>query len=160
MILIKCHDVSFSCRFNRNYWHSFINCFKAKWRQSFSASRNSNSNEINSLQLELLKIVDDVKNIKKQEKFSAAVMCAAVTDLREYESDSKSTSQININAQRTLTEALLEVGLKCVVYLLSNRDFDGKFTNVNKHAKYLYTTEYGRQKALSETELLKFGKAV
>ena len=125
MILIKCHDVSFSCRFNRNYWHSFINCFKAKWRQSFSASQNSNSNEINSLQLELLKIADDVKNIKKQEKFSSS-----------------------------------EFGTKCVVCLSSNRDFDGKFTNVNKHAKYLYTTEYGRQKALSETELLKFGKAV
>jgi len=125
-----------------------------------SASRNSNSNESNSLQLDLSKITEDVKNIKKQEKFSAAVMCAAITDLRECESDPKLTSQININAQITLTEALLEAGTKCVVYLSSNRVFDGKSVNVNKDTKHSYTTEYGRQKAMAETELLKLGEAV
>ena len=67
-------------------------------------------------------------------------MCAAITDLRECESDPKSTSQSNINAQITLTEALLEAGAKCVVYLSSNRVFDGKSANVIKHAKYSYTT--------------------
>lgn len=87
-------------------------------------------------------------------------MCAAVTDLRECESNPKSTSQSNINAQITPTGALLEAGTKCVVYLSSNQVFDGKSANVNKHAKYLYTTEYGRQKALAETELLKHGEAV
>ena len=125
-----------------------------------SASRGRNSDEHNSIRIDLATISEDVKIIEKLENFDSAVLCAAVTNLRECERDPKVTSQINISAQITLTKALLDTGTQRVIFLSSNRVFDGKSANTSKFAKYSFTTEYGRQKARAETELLKLGRAV
>ena len=125
-----------------------------------SASRGRNSDEHNSIRIDLATISEDVKIIEKLENFDSAVLCAAVTNLRECERDPIATSQINVSAQVTLTKALLGAGTQKVIFLSSNRVFDGKSANTSKFAKYSFTTEYGRQKARAETELLKLGRAV
>jgi dTDP-4-dehydrorhamnose reductase len=124
-----------------------------------ATSRNSTLDK-NSIHLDLADISTVVDVIKKQKMFDGAVLCAAVTNLRECKRNPDLTSQININSQVTLAESLLQVGTKRVVCLSSSRVFDGKFANTNKFAKYSFTTEYGRQKAEAETELLKLGRAV
>ena len=125
-----------------------------------SASRGRSSDEYNSIRIDLATISEDVKIIEKLENFDSAVLCAAVTNLRECERDPKVTSQINISAQITLTKALLDTGTQRVIFLSSNRVFDGESANTSKFAKYSFKTEYGRQKARAETELLKLGRAV
>ena len=124
-----------------------------------ATSRHTTLNK-NCLHLDLADISEVVDVIKKQKMFDGAVLCAAVTNFRECERNPEVTSQININSQVTLAESLLQVGTKRVVCLSSNRVFDGKSANTNKFAQYSYTTEYGRQKAEAETELLKLGQAV
>jgi dTDP-4-dehydrorhamnose reductase len=125
-----------------------------------SASRRTNSDIKNSIHIDLTTASEALAIFEKQENFDSAVLCAAVTNLHECECDPKATSQINISAQVTLTKALLDVGTQKVVFLSSNRVFGGKSANTSKSAKYSFTTEYGRQKAIAETELLKLGKAV
>ena len=112
------------------------------------------------VRIDLATISEALKIIEKQENFDSAVLCAAVTNLRECQRDPKATSQINIRAQIALTKALLASGTQNVVFLSSNRVFDGRSANIDKSAKYSFTTEYGRQKAEAETELLKLGQAV
>jgi len=114
----------------------------------------------NCMYLDLADISSVVDVIKKQKTFDGAVLCAAVTNLRECKRNPKITSQININSQITLAESLLQAGTKRVVCLSSSRVFDGKSANTDKFADYSFTTEYGRQKAEAETELLKLGQAV
>jgi dTDP-4-dehydrorhamnose reductase len=125
-----------------------------------SASRWRNADEHNSIRIDLATVSEDIKIIEKLENFDSAVLCAALTNLRECERDPKVTSQINISAQTTLTKALLDTGTQKVIFLSSNRVFDGKSANTSKFAKYSFTTEYGRQKAQAEIELLKLGRAV
>ena len=114
----------------------------------------------NLIQLDLADISGLVEVIKKQKMFDVAVLCAGVTNLRECERNPDVTSQININSQVTLAELLLKVGTKRVVCLSSSQVFGGETANINKFAKYAPKTEYGRQKAIAETELLKLGQAV
>jgi dTDP-4-dehydrorhamnose reductase len=114
----------------------------------------------NLVQLDLADISGLVEVIKNQKMFDAAVLCAGVTNLRECERNPDVTSQININSQVTLAESLLKVGTKRVLCLSSSQVFDGETANINKLAKYAPKTEYGRQKAKAETELLKLGQAV
>jgi dTDP-4-dehydrorhamnose reductase len=125
-----------------------------------SASREINSTKDNSIRIDLAKISEDIKIIEKQGNFDSAVLCAAINSLTECELDPHATTQININAQVVLTKSLLEFGTKRVLFLSSSRVFDGKSANTSKLAKYSFTTEYGRQKAEAETELLKLGRAV
>lgn len=124
-----------------------------------SASRRTNSDNKNSIHIDLATASEALAIFEKQENFDSAVLCAAVTNLHECECDPKATSQINISAQVTLTKALLDVGTQKVVFLSSNRVFGGKSANTDALAKYSFTTEYGRQKANAETELLKLGQA-
>jgi len=125
-----------------------------------SASRGTNSDEHNPIRIDLATISEDIKIIEKQENFDSAVLCAAVTNLRECERDPIATSQINVSAQVTLTKALLGAGTQKVIFLSSNQVFGGESANTDIFAKYSFTTEYGRQKAKAETELLKLGRAV
>ena len=124
-----------------------------------ATSRKTNL-EKNLIQLDLADISGLVEVIKKQKVLDAAVLCAGVTNLRECERNPDVTSQINLKSQLTLAESLLNVGAKRVVCLSSNQVFDGETANINKFAKYSPKTEYGRQKAKVETELLKLGQAV
>ena len=114
----------------------------------------------NLIQLDLADISGLVEVIKKQKMFDVAVLCAGVTNLRECDRDREATIQINTNAQVALTESLLDGGTKKVVYLSSNRVFNGKAASEHKFAEYSFTTEYGRQKATAETELLNLGQAI
>ncbi len=125
----------------------------------FATSRNATRDK-NSIHLDLADISPVVDVIKKQKMFDGAVLCAAVTNLQECKRNPKATSQINVKSQITLAKSLLHAGTKKIVCLSSSRVFDGKSANTNRFVNYSFTTEYGRQKAEAETELLKLGQAV
>lgn len=122
-------------------------------------SRNNDLDK-NSRHLDLADIFEFIDVIKKQKTFDAAVLCAAVSSLRDCERDPKATSQVNIDSQVTLAETLLRLGTEKVVFLSSNRVFNGRSPCTNRFAAYSFTTEYGRQKAKTETELLGLGQGV
>ena len=128
--------------------------------ETFSTSREVVKCGSRLLHLDLSRVSDFADGIESQESFDGAVLCAGVTNFRECENEPEVTSEININAQLTLTSALLGGGTKRVYFLSSNRVFGGDTASSRKYSPYSFRTEYGRQKATAETELLKLGQAV
>lgn len=113
-----------------------------------------------SIYLDLVDISTFADAIKKKKVFDAAVLCAAVTSLQDCKREPEVSSLININSQVALAETLLQNGTERIVFLSSNQVFAGKSVSADKITKYSPKTEYGRQKATAETELLKLGQAV
>lgn len=133
---------------------------KQNGAQVFGASRSAQFEANCSLRFDLQNISEAVEQVKQLQKLDAVVMCAAASNLRECENNPELTSRVNISSQSKLAKVLIESGIKKVVYLSSNRVFDGKSAHVSKDVKYSPKTEYGRQKAMAETELLKLGDQV
>ena len=125
-----------------------------------SATSRNKILDKDSMYLDLVDISTFDDAIKKQKMFDAAVLCAAVTSLQDCKCEPEVTSLININSQVALVETLLQNGTERVVFLSSNQVFAGKSVSADKITKYSPKTEYGRQKATAETELLKLGQAV
>jgi dTDP-4-dehydrorhamnose reductase len=126
----------------------------------FRASRSVESNQKNSLKVNFSNLSEAFANLKSAPKFDAVVLSAGSTRLRDIEMRPGNSRLINHQSQVSLAEHFVELGCQKLVFLSSNRVFDGKFANTSKFAKYSSTTEYGRQKARAETELLKLGRAV
>ena len=126
----------------------------------FRASRSVKSNQKNCLKIDLSNPSDVLKNFGKTPKFDAVVLSAGAGRLRDVGMSPEKSRIINYQSQVSLAEFVVESGCQKLVFLSTNRVFDGKSANTSKFAKYSYTTEYGRQKAEAETELLKLGQAV
>jgi dTDP-4-dehydrorhamnose reductase len=126
----------------------------------FRTSRSVESNQKNSLKINFLNLPEVFTNLKNSPKFDAVVLSAGSNRLRDVEMSPGKSGLINYQAQVSLAEYFVESGCQKLVFLSSNRVFDGRFVNRDKLAKYSFTTEYGRQKARAETELFKLGQAV
>jgi dTDP-4-dehydrorhamnose reductase len=128
--------------------------------QVFRASRDIESNQENCLKIDLSNPSEALKSLRKAPKFEAVVLSAGANRLRDVEMSPAKTRLVNHQSQVSLAEFFVESGCQKLVFLSSNRVFGGQFVNRGKLDKYSFTTEYGRQKAEAETELLKLGRAV
>jgi dTDP-4-dehydrorhamnose reductase len=82
----------------------------------------------------------------------AACVCAAVARLAACEADPHGTSRINVVQTLALVDSLLARGT-FVLFLSTNQVFDGRVAHVKADAPHSPQSEYGRQKAQTETGL-------
>jgi dTDP-4-dehydrorhamnose reductase len=82
-----------------------------------------------------------------------AIICAGVTRLAACHNDPSGTARINVERISALSQHLMEAGT-FVIYLSSDKVFDGTIPHIAPDAPYSPVTEYGRQKMRAEAFLL------
>jgi dTDP-4-dehydrorhamnose reductase len=128
--------------------------------QVFRASQSIESNQENCLKIDLLSPSDALKSLRKAPKFDVVVLSAGTNRFRNGEVSPEKMRLVNYQSQVSLAEFFVESGCQKLIFLSSNRVFNGEAASKNKFAEYSFTTEYGRQKATAEAELLKLGQTV
>jgi len=88
-----------------------------------------------------------------------AIFCAATTSLESCRLDPESSRQVNVVGTITLAKRLVEAEV-FVVFLSTNLVFDGKTPFAKPTDTVNPQTEYGRQKAEAESQLLAWGEQV
>ncbi len=124
----------------------------ASWRVD-GTTRRQDPNRGDLLYFDLCDLVS-VSNLAEQ-KYSAIVICAAITSVYLCERHPRRTRDVNVVSTVALASRMLRAG-KHVVYLSTSMVFDGEEPLVPADAPLSPVTEYGRQKAdverfLSET---------
>lgn len=90
---------------------------------------------------------------------AGAVLCAAVTSIDACQRDPAGTRAVNVTATVELARRIRERGGHCV-FLSTNQVFDGSQPFRREDEPTCPVSEYGRQKAEAEAELLAAGHAV
>ena len=132
---------------------------KQKGSEVFGASRHVDANDQNSLALDLANTANSLEVVCRLPKLDAVVISAGMTGLRECENNPELSRVVNVSSQVELARRFVDVGCKKVIFLSSNRVFDGSIANVKSDEEYSPTTEYGRQKAEAEEQILGLGDA-
>ena len=99
-----------------------------------------------------LDLADDPTNWKLP-RVRTAIISAGVTRLAACHDDPTGTARINVDKIGALAIRLLEAGT-FVIYLSSDKVFDGTIQRIASDAAYSPVTEYGRQKMQAEMHLL------
>lgn len=86
------------------------------------------------------------------EGVTAACLCAAIARLADCARDSDASSRVNVSGTVALADRLLERGIP-VLFLSTDKVFDGSRPNVPTDTLPCPVSEYGRQKAAAETVL-------
>jgi dTDP-4-dehydrorhamnose reductase len=125
----------------------------------FGASRRIDSNDRNLHAIDLANTASAIETISNLPKMDAVVFSAGMTGLRECEKDPALSRKVNVTSQVEIAKWFVISGCQKVIFLSSNRVFDGRTENVKSDAEYSPTTEYGRQKAQAEEQILSLGDA-
>lgn len=83
---------------------------------------------------------------------AAACLCAGFARIAGCAADPEATAHINVDRTLVLIDRLLARGIY-VLYLSTNQVFDGRTAHAPADAPYSPISEYGRQKARTETAL-------
>jgi dTDP-4-dehydrorhamnose reductase len=83
---------------------------------------------------------------------TSACVCAAVARLADCAADPQASAHINVSQTLTLIDKLLRRGVY-VLFLSTNQVFDGRVPQVPLGAPHSPVSEYGRQKARTESAL-------
>jgi len=92
-------------------------------------------------------------------RLSAAILCAGVTSIERCRAEPERTAGVNVRGTIALVRALAARGV-FVAFPSSNLVFDGTRPHRREDEPVCPRTEYGRQKALVEKELLTLGPSV
>ena len=125
----------------------------------FGASRSIDSNNRNFMAIDLADTASAIETISNLPKMDAVVISAGMTGLRECEKDPNLRRIVNVTSQVEIAKWFVVSGCQKVIFLSSNRVFDGQTDQVKSDAEYSPTTEYGRQKAQAEEQILTLGDA-
>lgn len=93
------------------------------------------------------------------DSIGTAVLCAAVTSMERCRLDPAATRRINVANTIALARRLVDAGV-FVVFLSSNTVFDGQTAFPKSTDRTNPQTEYGRQKAQAEEQLLRLGDGI
>lgn len=105
----------------------------------------------------LIDLEDDASAIRLPERpVGTAFLCAGVTDIERCRLDPATTRRINVDNTLLLARRLADAGV-FTVFLSSNTVFDGHTAFAKADAPTHPSTEYGRQKADVERQLLSLG---
>ena len=132
---------------------------KQKGNEVFGTSRHVDANDQYSFRLDLANTVNAIEVVSRLPKMDAVVISAGMTGLSECEKNPELSRVVNVGSQVEIAKWFVEFGCQKVVFLSSNRVFDGKTANVKSDAKYSPMTEYGRQKTQAEEQILGLGDA-
>jgi dTDP-4-dehydrorhamnose reductase len=130
-----------------------------KGNEVFGSSRRIDSNDRNLHAIDLANTSSAIETISNLPKMDAVVFSAGMTGLRECEKDPALSRKVNVTSQVEIAKWFVISGCQKVIFLSSNRVFDGRTENVKSDAEYSPTTEYGRQKAQAEEQILGLGDA-
>jgi dTDP-4-dehydrorhamnose reductase len=83
---------------------------------------------------------------------TSACICAAVARLGDCAADPHASARINVTQTLALVDKLLARGIH-VLFLSTNRVFDGRIPHIAPDAPHSPVSEYGRQKARTESAL-------
>ena len=86
------------------------------------------------------------------QEVASACLCAAVARLADCAADPHRTAQINVTQTLALVDKLLKRDIY-VLFLSTNQVFDGSVPQVRPDAPHSPVSEYGRQKARTESAL-------
>lgn len=103
-----------------------------------------------------LDLADDAMRWQPPCRVSVAYLCAAITSLEQCRKHPIQSVQINVKNIVKLATTLAVAGAS-IVFLSTNLVYDGSRPFCKAEEPVCPTTEYGRQKALAESELLKLG---
>lgn len=125
----------------------------------FGASRHIDSDNRNFRAIDLANTAGAIETLSNLPKMDAVVISAGMTGLRECEKNPNLSRIVNVTSQIEIAKWFVVSGCQKVVFLSSNRVFDGQTDRVKSDAEYSPTTEYGRQKAQAEEQILNLGGA-
>jgi dTDP-4-dehydrorhamnose reductase len=83
---------------------------------------------------------------------TSACVCAAVARLADCAADPQASAHINVSQTLALVDTLLRRGIY-VLFLSTNQVFDGRVPQIAPDAPHSPVSEYGRQKARTESTL-------
>jgi dTDP-4-dehydrorhamnose reductase len=83
---------------------------------------------------------------------TSACLCAAVARLADCAADPQASAHVNVSQTLTLVDKLLSRGVY-VLFLSTNQVFDGRVSQVPPDTAHSPVSEYGRQKARTESAL-------
>lgn len=106
-----------------------------------------------------LDLAEDLSTWRPPAGIRVAYLCAAVTSLAQCRDEPTQSAQANVRGTVAVAEALLDSGA-FVVFLSSNLVYDGSVPLRKAEDPLCPQTEYGRQKAETERQLLARGEAV
>jgi dTDP-4-dehydrorhamnose reductase len=104
-------------------------------------------------------LADSPDTWRLPDEIAGAVLCAAITSIDTCERDPAGTRAINVTATVELARRIRERGGHCV-FLSTNQVFDGTRPFRKEDEPPCPLSEYGRQKAEAEAELLTAGHGV
>jgi dTDP-4-dehydrorhamnose reductase len=122
---------------------------KAQGRPAASTTRRRERVAPDGLFLDLAGSLD---GWEPPEGVSAACVCAAVARLADCASDPQRSAYINVTQTLALVDWLVNRGVY-VLFLSTNQVFDGRVPQVPPDAPHSPVSEYGRQKARTESAL-------
>lgn len=105
----------------------------------------------------ILELSKSIPGWVKQERFSCAFLCAAVTGIREIENNPRYAGHINVNRTVELAETLMSQGA-FVVYPSSTAVFPASSGPADESTAACPETAYGRLKAEAEEKLLRLAR--
>ncbi len=88
-----------------------------------------------------------------------AFLCAGITKMDDCRSDPLTSRRINVEGISKISKNFVSRGV-FVVYLSTDKVFDGSKFRTDPTAAYSFRTEYGRQKAEAETKFRSLGESV
>ena len=94
-----------------------------------------------------------------EKSYDCIFLCAGVTTLSACEDEPEKTHHVNVTNMLRIAKRFQTNGTR-IVYLSSNAVFNGKTVRPNENADYCAVTQYGRQKALTESGLMAFSAEV
>ena len=106
-----------------------------------------------------LDLAGDISDWQPPGQFSVAFLCAAMTSLNHCRKEPAQTAKVNVYHTVSLAKTLVESGT-FVIFPSTNLVYDGSIPFRKAEDPVCPVTEYGRQKAEAERQLLVLGDSV
>jgi dTDP-4-dehydrorhamnose reductase len=136
---------------------SLVVAYEAAMQSVWQTTRHRNRVSERRLFLDLSEDVSDWP--LPPEAISTAILCAAVTSMERCRVEPETSRLVNVVSTVALAERLVDAGA-FVIFLSTNAVFDGETPFAKPTDPTNPQTEYGRQKAEAEEQLLKFGDRI
>ena len=125
---------------------------RAMQARGFAAAATTRRRELVCPERPFLDLAADIDLFEPPNRTEAVCICAAIARIAACATDPKGTAFINVDQTLALADKFLARGIY-VLFLSTNQVFDGQTPHVAPDAPCSPVSEYGRQKARTETAL-------
>jgi dTDP-4-dehydrorhamnose reductase len=125
---------------------------RAMQAQGVAATATTRRRELAETGRPFLDLAADISSFEFPPQTQAVCICAAIARIAACAADPHGTSFINVDQTLALADRFLARGIY-VLFLSTNQVFDGRMPHVAPDAPYSPVSEYGHQKARTESAL-------